>query len=270
MVRPDSRMEIGPPVASGSTASTARAKARTFSLSSGSPVGVASRRTLPSAVRQLREISSGRLSSVIGLALSRSRMSSRSSLSGLVKTASTRWRRAGSAMASLVIAAASRFAASAPGPLLLVGRPREVAGPLFERGDDFLVGRRPGAPATPGPDRAPSPRGDQGELGLLVGGNEAVDGPDGADLRRGLEPAGQSSAAGPRREHVDRIRAGGGIAPQVEIGRDRFDLGAAQVHRVEIEAEEIEQRQPAMANGDVATMIAMRWRSRNRRPARAR
>ena len=45
------------------------------------------------------------------------------------------------------------------------------------------------------------------------------------------------------REHVDRIRPGGGIAPQVEIGRDQFDFGTAEIHRVEIEAEEIEQRQ---------------------------
>jgi hypothetical protein len=86
-------------------------------------------------------------------------------------------------MASFVIAAASRFDASAPGPLPFLDA--RVRSPARSR----LVGR----------------------------------------LHRG-------------HEHVDRIRPGGGIAPQVEIGRNRLDGGAAEIHRVEIESQEIEQR----------------------------
>ena len=46
-----------------------------------------------------------------------------------------------------------------------------------------------------------------------------------------------------RGQHVDRSRADGRIAAQVEEGRDRFHLRAAQIDRVEIELQPIEQRQ---------------------------
>ena len=47
------------------------------------------------------------------------------------------------------------------------------------------------------------------------------------------------------REHVDGVRAGVRIVAQIEEGRDQFDLRAAQIDRVEVKLQIVEQRQPA-------------------------
>ena len=54
------------------------------------------------------------------------------------------------------------------------------------------------------------------------------------DLHRGLAR---------RRDHVDAARAGLRVLADIEVGRDRLDLRAAQVHRVEVELQIVEQRQ---------------------------
>ena len=86
---------------------------------------------------------------------------------------------------------------------------------------------------------------DGGKLGLLIVGNEALDGLDPGDLRQLAELL----HVGPRRllvrrQHEDRVRADGGIAFELEEGCNRFDLGASQIERIEVELQPIEQRQP--------------------------
>ena len=46
-----------------------------------------------------------------------------------------------------------------------------------------------------------------------------------------------------RREHLDVIEAVVGIVLQRQIGRDRFGMGAAQIDRIEIKSQPIQQRQ---------------------------
>src|SRR5262249_56218828 len=65
---PASRRAIGPPVALGSTACTARANWRNVSLSVGSPFGRISTLYRPSCVTHSRAISGGSVSSVTGCA----------------------------------------------------------------------------------------------------------------------------------------------------------------------------------------------------------
>ena len=46
-----------------------------------------------------------------------------------------------------------------------------------------------------------------------------------------------------RRQHLDRVGVGVRIAAEIEIGRDRFRLRVAQIDRIEVEPQPIEQRQ---------------------------
>jgi hypothetical protein len=85
---------------------------------------------------------------------------------------------------------------------------------------------------------------DGGKLGLLVVGNEILDGL----YARHLGQLGELLHVGfggllVRRQHEDRACTDGGIASQLQEGRDGFDVGAAQVERIEIELEPVEQRQ---------------------------
>ena len=86
--------------------------------------------------------------------------------------------------------------------------------------------------------------GDHGELFGLIGGDEILDRADAVDLRQRLEPAAHLLGRS-RRGHqdVDAVAGTRRVAPQVEIGRDRFDLRTAQVHRIEVEPQVVQQRQ---------------------------
>ena len=127
-VWPDSRIEIGPPLARGSTASTARANSRSTSLSLGSPFGWASTRARPSAVIQFALRSGGRLSARDRLA---PRATSRKpSMRGLERRheRGLRARRAAPGRRSQAAPARSRAALAAVGARagLLAGRLRQA------------------------------------------------------------------------------------------------------------------------------------------------
>ena len=90
MVRLASRIETGPPIASGATACTARANFRSTSLLPASPLGLTEMRARPSGTSHWRRTSGGIVSSVTFWALSMARSSSSAVLSGGTNTASAR------------------------------------------------------------------------------------------------------------------------------------------------------------------------------------
>ena len=85
---------------------------------------------------------------------------------------------------------------------------------------------------------------EQLQLRRLVFRNEAVERHHAQHLRHLLQLRLDLPCLLFRRgHHVDGIGAGVGILAQIEEGRDRLRLRVAQVHRVEVELHEIEQRQ---------------------------
>src|SRR5215831_11884585 len=219
-VRPDSRIETGPPMPLGSTACTARANSRKVSLSLGSPLGRISTLKRPSLVTHSLAISGGSVSSVTGCA--------------------------GSKLAEI---AGEPLGGGGTGAALRARCLLEAIDGGLERGDVVGIGRR--LLVRVGLEHRIEHGGelsDGGELGLLVGRDEALDGPHQGDLGQLAELL----HAGVRRvlvllEQVDRVGPDCGIALELEEGRNRLDLGAAQVERVEIELHPVEQRQ---AGGD--------------------
>ena len=238
-------MPIASPVAAGAVASTARAKARIASLSLGSPLSAASTRARPSGATHSRAISGGIESRVTGPACSAVRRSARSLTSGSTIALATVAR-----CAALPSASRTR---SVGEPLGGVGaRARGVARglpqtlrPVAQRRHHLGIARRrlDGGRIQGAPQRGRR-RADTRELRLLVGRHEAVDRHGARDLGQSGELLGDRRRGGDRwHQHLGGVRAHVRVAAQVEIGRDRFDLGAAQIDRIEIETQMREQRQ---------------------------
>jgi hypothetical protein len=83
------------------------------------------------------------------------------------------------------------------------------------------------------------------QFGRLIGWHETVQRP-GAENFRHLGQTGLDLACvlfGLAHD-VDGAGAGIRIFSQIEIGRDRFDLGVSQMDRIEVELEKIERRHP--------------------------
>ena len=79
---------------------------------------------------------------------------------------------------------------------------------------------------------------------LLVIRNEIRKRGDARNLRQGAQLRGHLIGRGQRRlQHLDVVGAAVRIVLQLKIGRDRLGLGAAQIDRIEIEPQPIEQRQ---------------------------
>ena len=93
-VRLASRIETGPPIASGATVCTARANFRSTSLSPAFPLGLIEMRARPSGTSHWRRRSGGIVWSVTFWALNMARSSSSAVLSGGTKTVSARARTA--------------------------------------------------------------------------------------------------------------------------------------------------------------------------------
>ena len=86
---------------------------------------------------------------------------------------------------------------------------------------------------------------DQLQLGRLILGHETVQRHHAQRLPAPSRACGLDLARRLRelRQHVDGVGAGVRVLAQIEEGRDRFHLRIAQVDRVEVELQEIEQRQ---------------------------
>ncbi len=85
---------------------------------------------------------------------------------------------------------------------------------------------------------------DGGKLGLLVIGNETLDGFYTGDLRQ-LGELFHIGLGGllARCQHINGTRPDGRIASQLQKRRNRFDFGASQIERIEVELQPIQQRQ---------------------------
>ncbi len=142
-VLPDSRIEIGPPLAVGSTASTARAKLPQRLVVVGIALGV----NLDAGAAIGREpvarlISGGMFSAVICCGLQRIAQAVERGLAAARRTRIRRARAApGRHWRAVVSAAASRLAASAPGPVCVPAWRVQGVGAAVERGDVLRIGR---------------------------------------------------------------------------------------------------------------------------------
>ena len=182
--------------------------------------------------------------SVTGCARSALRRSSNAIASGLVKACSAMARRPGSALASRVSNSESRLAASAPGPLLVAGGLRQAVRRRVQRSDILRVARARADPLWI--ERRLERLGGVLDLRKLFGlpfRHEILQRHGALDLRQRRELLGQSRRIGQRRrQDLDRVDAGVGIASQFQECRDRFDLRAFQVQRIEVEAQIPKQR----------------------------
>ena len=170
MVRPDSRMEIGPPVASGSTASTARAKAADVLV----VVGVAGGRRRDADPAVGGAPTAGDL---VGQVVERDRLRLEQvahvveiELSGTVNTPSARWRRSGVGHGKPCHRGGEPLRGLRARTAAIVGRPRR-ASPARCFSAATISSSVGAGRAGSGQDRIERLRrgGDQGELRLLIG-----------------------------------------------------------------------------------------------------
>src|SRR5919206_3695684 len=82
------------------------------------------------------------------------------------------------------------------------------------------------------------------ELGLLLFGNKTLQGEHASDLWQLAQLLGNGQGLGETvTEHIHGVRIRFGDLHQIEHGRYRFGALAAQIERIEIEAQSGEQRQ---------------------------
>ena len=127
---------------------------------------------------------------------------------------------------------------------LPVGRRVEGRGGALHGFDVFRVGRRLllAGGIEQGPQGSRDRRDDR-ELFILILGNETLEARDPGDLRQLLQPRHERRGVRERRsENVDRIGVGVRVLHQIQQGCNGFDLGAAQIQRIEIEMKMAEQR----------------------------
>ena len=84
---------------------------------------------------------------------------------------------------------------------------------------------------------------DQLQLRVLIFGHQPLQRHRAGNLRQARDALGDRLRCGEIRRHdLHRIGSGLGISPELEKSRDRFHLRAAQVHGIEVERQEHQER----------------------------
>ncbi len=128
---------------------------------------------------------------------------------------------------------------------MIAGGFDEPVGTLLERIDVFRVGRRlQRVLRVEGARELLCRVANERQFFLLAIGDKARERHRSRDLRQLRQAAGNGAAIAERgRQYLDGIRIGVGVAAEIKIGRNRFRFWIAQIDRVEVKTEPIEQRQ---------------------------